>query len=93
MQTSSFVFTLNEISDILRSMYNDVDHQVRSQALNTLGNVIVLMGGNISVHQLSIEGVWFKLCVIFELMSSFRLYGVLGCREQRCCRNCSRSCL
>ena len=56
LQTSSFVFTLTEISDILRSMYNDVDHQVRSQALNTLGNVVVLMGGNISVHQLSVEG-------------------------------------
>lgn len=41
-------------------MYNDIDHQVRSQSINTLGNVIVLMGGNIFVHELSVEGESFQ---------------------------------
>jgi hypothetical protein len=50
------VFKLGEIIEILKGMCNDVDHQVRSQALNTLGNAVVLVGGNLAVHELSVQG-------------------------------------
>jgi hypothetical protein len=47
LQNSNFVFKMGEISDILNAMCNDVDHQARSQALSTLGNVAILMGGSV----------------------------------------------